>query len=316
MQNTKDKLSSSLNLFKFWGIYLENFFLPSRKFTKFLNAWPFVIFWAHVFFTFCLIFQIFYSMSEENYDIHEGYIFSVKICTTVISAVVTLVFISRHQKDLDKLWKLINKTDDLFKIFLGIEIDYKSENRMHFMNTLFHVARNLLVEVALAVLFSYRSFHWTEDFNTFKWSTFYFIKISHLDSCKYIYFITIASTRMKMLVKNYHNLKHDDQNLLALMRCYSYLWKITNLIEKCFNWPMILLIIGFFVSFLLCAHFLVYDLVSERYSFFWVFISVPFINIYVYCYICRKFMEIVSLWSFTYYITPKIAILSISHSFL
>ena len=291
MHEIKPKVSLSLQLFKFLGIYFEKYEIKSLKYQKILNCWPIWMYFVHLIFLTPLIFITSFAIFTGYMEFKESFLSILSLVVHMTSGTVCVVFTFLHRNKIKNLWNLINQLDDCIVRFLKINIDYKRENRQQLITILATLALNIVLGLII------KSFKFTlsKDFEMISTMGLYYVMINQLNGHKYIYFVTIILNRLEIIIKNYNQIKDDGYKLKALMQVYSILWKLSEKVGKIFDFQMVLNIMSYYSNFMFFGRLLAIDLANDYFNAFHIIaMFAPHLFVGFYCYHGERFRIIVS----------------------
>lgn len=197
MLNVKEELSYLINFFKIFGLFLENFKKPTIKCLKFLKFWPMEVYVIHIVTVFGMTIQEIYNWTQIIEKIfwekYPGIFMKSWTCMTG-SLNVFLIFVNRRHEL--KFWELISQLDDFIVRFLGIEYNQRRENWQHIGRTLFCI----LLAFLIGTILSEAGFSTTDNYERFYSSSFYFLLLKQWNVHRYIFYVTVLSNRIKILI--------------------------------------------------------------------------------------------------------------------
>lgn len=295
MQKIKQKLFFAVNFFKILGFEVE----PFDDFRlKVIKLWPFMAYFIHsVVVAILSIYGAFVAFTDESHEFKNAYADILSRLSLNTTVVVGLVFTFTHRKHEKNFWNSLDQLDDFIVRFLDIKVDYKLENWHHLRRIMFIIVLNY----SMAATLSLAKFTLSVGFNRHYNSIIYLIFLNQLNMNKYVFYVSIINNRMQILSANFQQISDRDYKVLILPRIYSILWTLTRKLEKRFNWPMLLMMINFFVMSSYFGYLLSFDISrnSSNIVHCCSFLG-PQITIWFTCYHCNKIRRTVSILAFLF----------------
>ncbi|CAG9811268.1 unnamed protein product [Chironomus riparius] len=286
MQKINEKLSFLVNLFKFFGLNLENFKEPKSKYLKYLKYWPFGICFVYT----CIVIAATTKMIKEffcdgDYNIRSDYAGIIMILSLHSRGIVDLLFTLNQRRTERKFWNLVDQLDDMLEKILDIKINYRKENRSHLQRVLLILLLNCCVGVFVSTI-NYKS---TDKFNGSYGSASYLVLTNQLNNNKFIFYVAIICNRLKLLPQHLHIIRLRIHKLKALPHIYSIIWNLSRIIEKRFAIPLIFMRLHIYMLVMFYGFILAQDTALGYFNTVHIVsIVAPQIIMWWLCYYCKR----------------------------
>jgi len=196
---------------------------------------------------------------------------------------VFLIFVNRRHEL--KFWGIISQLDDFIMRFLGIEYNHRRENWQHIGRTLFCI----LLAFLIGTILSEAGFSTTDNYERFCSSSFYFLLLKQWHVYRYIFYVTVLSNRIKILIENYEEIAQCNYKLHTVHRVYMIICKLSQKIDQIFGWQMLAIVIDFVVISLFIGFLLSVDLAVDSANIAHLFsLVVSQLIIWYMCIICNR----------------------------
>lgn len=286
MQKVKQKLSFVVNFFKICGLILDNFKEPHKKWLKFLKYLPISImsvYAIHVVILTVMMVKMF--AIDDDFSIRTDYIGILLIITLHLRGLIDIVYTICGRKTEDKFWNLLDQLDDFFVRFLGIEINYRKENWLH----LIEMSLMFIVCMTLGGFMSALNYTLTEKFNSHYGLAGFLTMMNLINIMKYIFYVSILHYRLKLVTKNFEEVRLCSCKLLTLPHVYSIAWKLSKILDKRFTIPLIFMTLHLFMTITFFGYVVAQSVVLDMFNEFYIAsIVVPQVPIWIMCFYCQR----------------------------
>lgn len=282
MKNIKQELWSIVNIFKIFGLIIDNF-----NFRKvFIKYWPIIFYSIHALahvalmshFILCLILYEEQILSKVYIGIGSRFLIN-------ITGLVGVAYIFLQWKIENSFWKSVDQVDDFFLRFIDIKIDYQSETRKFFVKILGNISSIAMI----FYLMFYSKFNRIDEFQKLFGSPLHVYLFNQLNISKFMLYVVIINNRLKILAKNFHIIRKVNYKVLVVPRIYTILWIMNEKLRKIYNLPLFFIVVNVYNLLLMYGFVMSLSVADGTVNVFQVLTIInPQYTLWILCYNCEQ----------------------------